>query len=676
MTTPIKPGRRGSVAGYLLAASPLLLTVLLYAYSLRLPFYLDDLPHLAMMRRYASGGPEALGFFWGGNGIYPYYRPVMFTVWKAGEWLAGDYDPLGAHLFNVFCYGLAAVVLGLLARRFVRGLVAPSTAWVAGLFAGIGFAVYPFSYQAVTLVGGLGHLTLALGAALSLYSGLRWLDDRGGMGALFLCWLGAFIAIFSHENGILLIGLWGLLIALLYGLHRLWQARTLWLLAPIALMTSLYIVMWFSIPKLTAPALRPASFFESLATLSQGLAFPVVALLRPFIAGDASTGLLLGMVVGVIGVTGLWLLARSRGLALRAGYGLLWYAAGILPAALLLLPDYVSGSSRLSLFAALGAALYWGALAAGLWNASWRRTGRLALAAISIFALLIAVRFLLARRDEHLRMSDYTWRLVELAREQQPQNLLLINAPDYVAPLDEARTFLRGGEGVAFIGELVTYEDLFAANGRLSLPAPRSITVNSLKQNSGYILFTHQPALEGQALLDEVRSARAIYLAYFEGDRFYPVYVGGADLPGANAPSALFGQGEIALTEGQASYSPQRHTVTVQTRWRVESPQAVKPGVYVFCDGQFIAQRDGAVWGGTYPFSAWSPGEAQTDFREISLPEDAHLGCLQVFTALYQESDGARWRAVDAATGAAYNDHLVPLPLLGASDAFFPFETS
>jgi hypothetical protein len=657
---------------YLLYAAPLLITMGLYAYSVRLPFYLDDLPHLAIFRSLPPGAGKAIIAFWQGVKVYPYYRPVMFTFFALDQWLEGYFDPASLHLFTILSYGLTAVIMGLLVKRLAVRVVPKARAIVAGLVAGIGFALYPFSYQAVTLISAWAHIGLTLGVMLVLYFALLWLDG-GGKGCLLLCWGSAAFGIFSHENSFLLLPLAGLLIVLLYGLRALWQVRTLWVLLPVALMTGVYVVVWFSIPRNTALTLFTPWLADSLATMAQGVIYPFVALLRPFVTGDASAVFLLLLAVVVVGIALGWLLWRARSAAALAAYGVLWYSAAVLPSALFLAPSYVSGSPRLTLFGAAGAAIFWGILAAALWACRPRLAARSVVILASALAVFVSLRFLQVRASDFARMSDYTWQLIALVREQSPKGLLLVNAPDYIAPLDSHRTFLRGAEGVAFIGPLVFYQDLFAANGGVADPPLNAISVNALNSLSSDLLYTDQPALDGAALTEAVRAASHIYVTDFEGDQFRPVYVGGTGLAGSNDPIVKFGQGEITLTQVQANFSPQRNIVTVLTRWRVESPQAVKPGVYVFCNGEFIAQRDGAVWGATYPFSAWRSGENETDLREIPLSHPVTANCLRVYTAIYPETDPARWQAVEVASGKSYADNLAPIPLTGTSDALFPF---
>src|SRR5579859_2355773 len=136
----------------LLKVLPLMVAMLLYGYTIRLPFFLDDGPMLDILYR--------IPFWqvWGGFIGYQYYRPVPMTLWKL-SWIVfgGRYDPAFLHLLNVLCFGLAGVVIGLLARRFAPPAFRKQVSFIAG----IAFVVFPLSYQAIILVNAIFHPTLA-----------------------------------------------------------------------------------------------------------------------------------------------------------------------------------------------------------------------------------------------------------------------------------------------------------------------------------------------------------------------------------------------------------------------------------------------------------------------------------------------------------------------------------
>lgn len=89
----MKPTRQFFIT--LLAVSPLFLAVVLYGYTIRLTLFLDDAPQFFILDQ--LGDVE----YWGGSLAYHYYRPFLFSFWKAAHAIAGDYDPVQLHWINI-----------------------------------------------------------------------------------------------------------------------------------------------------------------------------------------------------------------------------------------------------------------------------------------------------------------------------------------------------------------------------------------------------------------------------------------------------------------------------------------------------------------------------------------------------------------------------------------------
>jgi hypothetical protein len=639
---------------YLIAALPLLLAVALYGYALRLPFFLDDGPHLAALAQ--TDGLR----HWGDFPAFPFYRPFVFSVWKGFEALTGGYDPVALHLLNVFCFGLAGVLAGEIARR-----IAPArTRWV-GVLAGCAFVIFPFSYQAVAMVAALFHLTLALGIGLSLWAALLWLGGRAGSWALLLSWLAAFCAVFSHENGVLLPAL---LLGLLAAAPRRYRAkprRIVLVIAPVMLIAVVYALLWWRLRPQAETALTE-TFTVSLAALLQGLIYPLAALLRPLVSGDVAPGVLLALVAAAIIPALLLAWRRSpRWLALMV-YGLGWYLLAVLPAVLLLPGGYVLGQPRLALLASVGAGIFW----AGVLLALFRRWPRLALIPTLLFAY-VSIEFLEMRRADFLRLSEYNRQVLAIfeAHNAAQTGALLVNAPGYLTPDEADRRFLLGTEGVLFVDETLDYNQQFWMNADEEYGEIEVIAYPAIQRNTGYGFRAHPPALDGPPLLERVWAAPLVVVTGFHEDEFYPALVGGSALTGPAAPAggdsgALYPETGFSLLAASAVFRPQPPTVTVTARWQVDDPAPVKVFVHVYCKEDFIAQSDGYPWGDTYPFAAWNPGETHTDIRHIRLDEPIDTAdCLQVYAGLYREEDVTRLMALDPGGGERYPDDRYPVPL-------------
>ncbi|RPJ01854.1 MAG: hypothetical protein EHM39_02720, partial [Chloroflexi bacterium] len=320
---------------------PLLIAVLLYGYTVRLPFFLDDGPNMWLVQDIQQGD------HWDGSKAFPFYRPLTFSLWKFIVTLMGGYEPSILHLISVLFFGAAGIMLGRITQRAVAGRYGLA----AGFAAGIGFVLFPFSYQAVTWISSMFHLMSALGLTLSLWFALVWLDG-GDRLSLALCWLSAFFGVFSHENGPLIVPLLVGLILITY--HGEWPSRSqiVWLIGPLMLLAWIYTVLWFSVHRTHAQEdlLITNQLDLSLADLLQGLAYPVVALVRQIIGpGDVAPGAVALVVLLTVIPTWIWAWRQSRRAAWIAAYGAAWYVVSLLPSAVLLAPDYVLGSPRLML---------------------------------------------------------------------------------------------------------------------------------------------------------------------------------------------------------------------------------------------------------------------------------------------------------------------------------------
>jgi MFS family permease len=644
----------------LLACSPVLLVVLLYAYGLRLPLFSDDAPNFHFMR-FTNGLDQ-----WLGSLAFPYYRPIVFSFWKGLVALLGSHHAPLLHLVNVLAYGLAALLAGLLVRRLLRSDL-------AGWWAGVLLALYPFNYQTVLPVGSLFHVALLLGVAAAGLGALRWWD-QGKRGGLLLAWGGAFLAIFSQENGFLVVGLLvGLALWRALELRR-WRWRpALALLSLPSLSAVIYLSLYSILPRMNADRGLELSFdpVQGYAILLQGFVHPLAGFLRPFVANRPDSWAMLalfgvGALAGLLAMLGLrrpwWALAWLAGAA--------WFVLAVSPSALLLQADYVFGSPRLGTLAALGFALSWGALLAALLRT---RAVRVLGLALGIWTLLLSTGFLVARRYDYERMADYYLAFVHLSEEEKLAGLpfAVVNAPYYIEPSRDQRSFLTGAEYASFVWVGLDY-DLFLWVNTDNLayvvedaPRPNAFAhADTLRYQAGY--FVPIPRfLHGAEVQAEARDAPSIIATYFYGgDRFRPVLVKPLDQPSAQgAPLASFGaSGALRLSLAQAHLHADH--LLVRLAWQQDAPQPVKRFVHVLCDGALLAQNDGYLWADLYPFSAWAEGEAWVEQVPIALPPGAGADCLALRVGVYGEQDGQRWTARDS-QGQPLPDDSWPVGLNG-----------
>ena len=659
-----------TIIGYLLPTLPIFLAVALYGYTIRLPFFWDDVPHFLTA--------ETLDGFnqWGRFPTFPYYRPVIFSVWKFFEVLIGHNDPVTLHLLNVFVFGLGGVFI----NRLVQYISPPNIKNIAGVFAGVGFVLFPFSYRAVPLVGALFHLLLVLGFVLSFYLALLWIDRRIPLWGLAVCYLSAFLAVFSHENGVLLTPLFIGLLSIRYRTDLIQSLkanryRILQVIIPYILISGIYFILWFWIlrPQGNERSLTE-SFETAMAVMLQGLIYPFATLIRPFVADDINPMTLIGLVIAICGVAfGLTIsLSRAKSMPFILGYGIIWYVLSILPAALFLPAGYVLGSPRLTALASVGGCIFWAVVLANMIRSSFRYNWYVRSLGVVLTGLfvVVSVSFLNMQRDNFLAMSAYQHELQNiLSRDDiDLENTILINLPDYIIPNEDDRHFLLGTEGVLFVDPSANYlaQLQINAEGDVNLEQLEIASVLALLRNADFGFFPHPPNLDLNRLVNIVADTNHVIITQFTENGFYPFYVGGSASTGFTDDDIIaeFGNNQAYLTNAQMLFNNSDDTIDVITNWVINEPSAIQLFVHVYCDDEFIAQSDSNPLGGTYPFQFWESGEARMDIRRIDLNNNVTEDCLRVFTGLYYQEGVTRLTAINPQDGTVYLDNTVPIQFI------------
>jgi hypothetical protein len=603
---------------------PMLITVALYGYAIGLPYFLDDGPHFVIL-----GMTDGL-LHWGDFPTFPFYRPLAFTVWKLFEGVG--YPAFALHALNVFTFGLVGIFAGQIARRL------SGSDW-AGVLSGCFVISFPFSYHAVVMVAALFHLLMALGATFAILSALIYQQTKHPRDFV-LCLLGVFIALFSHENGVLIAVLLPSALAIVHRrVDRLFWRLTL----PTWGITAVYILLWLAFSPNDEARTLSTEPLTSFAALSQGIIYPFIALMRPFFSGDASPYLLVGVAIFIP----VMLLYSRKSLVML--YGVVWYGVALLPATLILPPSYVLGQLRLSLFASIGAGIFWGIGLSGI------KRGRFLSAVLILVASYVSVDFLMMRRMDFLRLADWNAHVITLASDGDG---ILINAPMSLAPSDANRRFLLGSEGVLWTDPSLDYSQQFWLQGVEGVNAVAMLNP-ALIQAVDVRYTPHGDDLQ----INSLRQADfIIYTEFMPNGRFVPRLVAGGNISSIIIDEPIFYPQVDAKLEGGGVWH-EENTLIIRTRWHFSLPVSVKMFIHAVCDGQLIAQNDGYIWGGNYPFSVWLPNETQTDQRYITLPNGMDSTCLSVRVGLYYENTGERLIAQDN-TDNRLPDDAYSLPLV------------
>jgi hypothetical protein len=641
---------------WLLLSLPLLLVWWMYGSAVTLPFYTDDANHYRFFQTVENG--LAL---WTGQTWSPYYRPFVYTIWWGLIQLQGGFDPVAHHFLNLPIYGLCGVLLSLLLLRLKAG---QSTTYVwSAAAAGCAFVTFPFHYQAVFQVGSLFHIVMTAGVLAALLLGLRALQT-GSRWALVGMSAAVAAAVFSHETGFVVAPLLATL-ALMHSRGRV-TARVVWVCMPAFAAAAAYVLLWLLLPRVgTEAGLRLSQApLENAAMLLQPFFYPTAALARLVVEGRGSTPLLIGLfaVWAALGLAAA-LRANVRGKVIMV-WGLLWYLCSIALPTLMLQPDYVWSSPRLTMLASVGAVLFVWPLGHHL-LAQPRLAGRLAAAASFSLLLAFNVEFLTQRQAEYRLMRDYAWSLVAVMQEANAptEGALLVNPPDYIEAWPDQRTFLAQAQFASFMSPEVDYRDYLAVNSSgLSYSQPvAAISVGRIMMHQQHLFVTPLPLIDGDTLYEHLRVERPIVVTQHYNGRFFPVWVGrcGAKMP--EEAVAQFGDGAVSLVGWQR---PQLRDGRLQIvlQWRVDVPIPAKIFVHVLHNNRLIAQGDGYPWASLYPFSIWRPGEVQIDRREVPLPMEAALDEVDILIGLYNEQTGERYALQVLAPGWQAEQHALRLP--------------
>ncbi|MDX2075414.1 MAG: hypothetical protein SFZ02_03215 [bacterium] len=661
---------RSRLIKWLILSLPMVVILALYGYSLGLPFFWDDGPQFRLLE--TSNGLDV----WLGNADYLYYRPAVFTLWKISAVFAGFYDAVGLHWLNIIFFGMAGVILGKIAYRLT-----PQHKLLMAMIVGNGFVIFPFSYQAVTWIGSMFHTFLALCLVLAVWCALIWCD-KGARWALVVGNIAGFLGIFSHEIGVVIpvavLMVWVYIIyprvigsGIIYHArtaHRGdWFSRAFTYFIPLAMSAILFVVLYINVPRDTSPGkLQPMSeIIESSATLGQSVFYPFVALLRPLIEGTPpAQPMVIGIIGGVVMLLGIIaLFGRTTDTIRLALMGLGWTALMLAPSLLLLDQFYVNGSPRLLLLPSMGISLLWGVVFIALIN---RRVGQILAVGMIGLSIVVAVRFLNIQRDYFSMQNEYAQRLFTMVKAQSPEaKTVLVNAPDYITPLEADRTFLRGAEGAALLVFTVNYADYLWINTGVQLTNLQTVKYGILNQAVGYSLYAHDPEVDELTLAQTVQDADSVYVTQFDPQGLMPVAV---KIPtiGTNTPLYAF-EDALTITELGAVFLPEKNRLRVHIRWGVNNPQVLQAFVHVICAGEMIGQVDAGAWGGAYPFHLWGAGDIQTDLREIPLTRPYAENC-QAVLGVYRPSDVSRLVITDMTTGENLPNDQIIIPYYGESE--------
>lgn len=625
----------------LITAISIGITAPLYARSLRLPFYSDDLVQLPWLREITFSD------LWSTVSPYDYYRPLAFSVWVIWRDLGLPMTPAGLRFFNLIGHALSAILVGVLALDLSPEEENPVLG--GGLAAAL-FAAYPFAYQVVPWVSAIFY---PLVTALSVMAVLSFRRARQSRIWWIPCLIAVGLAPFAHESGMMT----GTLIALTAAADWLnlpsEQRRDYrrHLFAGFAIMVAglLALIIWFQVRSsgVSTLDLHPAGLLQNAAVLSLGLSYPFAALATFFDSTLAVWAILLLALACLILLT-----RRIKHIALLC---IGWFGIAVGPVLVTMRPDWLVDAPRFLYPAGAAAALWWGI---GLNQLARGKQNQLLVTGLALISLLPGAYFAYSGVGWHVSGGEAISEAVQAAKEQTDQSLLLINLPNRLAPTSKFYPFFDGG--AILLPSRVAPGEIIGAHTSQNRPDDSAITVGDVLPAVDYPHTTYGEQVDFETLVALINAGRAVYITDYVGGEIRLNYAGQRmqDYQPSGQPIAYFGD---FITLRESSLSVESGTLHLSLTWEVIHPLENAPTVFVHVvdgAGQIVAQADGDPLGGLYPFNANRDYQVLEDVRVIRPSEN---GPYSVYVGVWDPVTGERLPV----RGGDYPDGRVPVGEVG-----------
>jgi hypothetical protein len=457
---------------------PFWVAIFVYAPTITLPFFWDDIVHLRGVSTVSAEyivTHHDLGAYYVG-----YYRPVVnlllkfFAPTNASFW---HLVILSNHLINIALVGAFTRQLRL-SRR-------------VQLLSMLGFAVFPFSYQAVIWILAWFHVLVLTLILITCVASLKFMhgDWRFGMIAV----IAGSLAPFVHENGVLVTGLVLMITALS------WQRRLLWVLVPISSAAAAYLFIWVYLMQVSLPnlsswygmlmlaAVIPSRHHEMVlprinwklvaclvavclialnlrgtgiwtalhpkaAYFLQGISYPVQLGFNHLLVGTAEQKAWMGgLVYGLLCLVGWWSCSDRAKMLLAGG----WIGLTCMPAVIGLNSGYIMSAPRLFYVMSPGIALLLALLLDAI-PAKWLSY------TLALVVCLMSINYIQQRQRLYTTLGREYQTMLQALPSDENVPITLINAPRWLG--SEHNPFPLDQMGAVFIPDYISMQDFIFIN--------------------------------------------------------------------------------------------------------------------------------------------------------------------------------------------------------------------
>lgn len=639
--------KKGKAAGYIAIVAGAAL--LLYGYTLWLPFFWDDVMHAEWMRNVGLPdiwrGPQAgLGYF----------RPLTFSIWKTLELARAPNLAFAQHLVNVVLHIANACLVGWLASQMARARKEISA--IASAFL---FLVFPFVFQVVAPINSLHHLLLVFFVLMSAVifqmaattANLNHAKIGAGLGMLCTA-----LAMLSHENAVVSPALLG---AIFFALPRRGKTRRavmLWLLDAATL--SVFFGIWLSARAASGSAFsvgdassRLNDFIANLTYFGQGLAFPITWVaqnLAPKINMPALT--LVAFLASVYVLVGLFV-CRAVGVFKAALFALAWWLIAALPACVMLAQSYLAQSPRLMYLSSVGVVLFLVAPLGGQSHTRLQKLIGLCASLCVVVSAYLGVAYVQQRATLYKLAGTAIFALDPNAQTatacaaQKNGQTLVINFTEWFFVANSE--YALGYDGIKTIAENSGLDELSRTNFGAPKPGETQFIALTLPdlQTKGQPYHSLGAERSLTSLQGDIRASQRVVLGRMTANDIAIREVGCLQTAGAASQKEMAQFGDaVQLVAASAHFAPNNQLV-LEITWRAaETPSG---DVTVFTHvvdgpGKILAQADGYPVGGAAPMRLWQKGDVWRETRYVDISAAPEAKPQTILIGVYSTQNGRR----------------------------------
>ena len=617
-----------------------------YGYSLRLPFYFDDLPVLTWL----SG--QDLRDIWTTSSENAYYRPLTFTLYKLGSLLPKGAEQVVLHGINLLLHWANAILLA----QVVRLVDGPRSRGAKAALASMLYAVFPFMFRAVPWVTAMPHflaLTLVLGAVYAALRAER--ENRPGWWAISL--LATALAPFAHENGFICGAIVGGTLLIQHGIR---SGRRIAAIVLGGLLNAGALALRSQLPgtgSFDPDGLN--SLYENAMFFFQGLTYPLGPLAGWLVRRQGWHDFTLVQVATALLALILAWLGRRRREWRWLARPLWWWAWASIPAAVRFRYGGLVNSPRFYILGSVGVVMLWADAIAGLSSLARPTWGRRLVWGVLAGTILASnVAFLWGQRQVHLSLMGVYGQILDAAEVEGNAPLGFVNIPAWLAPKDQTYALSKDGA----IG-LPLYTNVweFIGVNRERREARNVMFVHTLYEPEDLYFGFHGDWLDWEEMRQFAIDQRTVWLTRYQGGRFELTYVGsiraGEQVP-SRQPLVRFEGGPAIEAASVREVGERRWAIDLT--WLADGPVEGDIFLHVIDEqGNLAAQADGPALGGMVPAGLWQAGDRIDDVRYVSLAQGG--GPYRVLAGVYN----AEGRFAAFVDGARCPDDAAPVATLG-----------